>query len=206
MSPIHKASGRVPRRASRAPARGENEATVRLHRMGPLEAVLFDFDGTLVDTEPLHFRAFREVFRKQGIPLTWEDYLRRFIGLDDRDAFRLAFRERGGLLRDEEAALISGKGRAFSASIFQGAPALYPGVLEWLTALKGRVPVALCSGAYARDILPILRSLGLSRAFDVRVTADDVQRSKPHPESYRLALSRLRARFAGRPFRSACCL
>lgn len=185
---------------------GEAAGRDLLASLAPAAAVVFDFDGTLVDTEPVHYRAFRDTLRPHGIRLTWEDYLARYVGLDDRDVFRLAFRDRRDLLEDELAALAARKGSAFSAESARRAPEPYPGARTWLSVLRGRIPLALCSGALAKDILPILRRNGLAGAFDVAVTAEDPARGKPHPEPYRLALRRLRARFPGRRFPPAACL
>jgi beta-phosphoglucomutase len=65
-----------------------------------LAAVIFDFDGIIVDTEPLHYKAFQEILVPLGLGYQWEEYLRRYIGFDDRDAFREAFRAGGRALPD----------------------------------------------------------------------------------------------------------
>ena len=67
-----------------------------------LAAVIFDFDGIIVDTEPLHYKAFQEILVPLGLGYPWEEYLRRYIGFDDRDAFREAFRSGRKELADRE--------------------------------------------------------------------------------------------------------
>lgn len=160
-----------------------------------LTAVIFDFDGVIVDTEPIHFQAFQEMLRPLGLGYSWEEYLERYIGFDDRDAFREVYITAGreldeGMLGD----LINGKAEVFERIVQTGVKP-YPGVVELVTSLSGVLPLALCSGALARDIRPILDQLAIGEAFDVVVTADDVQASKPDPESYLLALERLSAKF-----------
>ena len=59
------------------------------------EAVLFDFDGILVDSEPMHYRAFIEVLDPLGMGFPWKEYAETYMGFDDRDAFREAFRAKG---------------------------------------------------------------------------------------------------------------
>ena len=163
-----------------------------------LNAVIFDFDGVIVDTEPLHYKAFQELLVPLGLGYSWEEYLERYIGFDDRDAFREAFRVHGRTLSDAELKkLIRGKGDAFLA-IVSGGVAPYPGVAELIRSISGRLPLALCSGALKSDIEPILAGLGLTDAFDVKVTADEVAASKPDPESYRLAVRRLQERYPGK--------
>ncbi len=60
-----------------------------------LQAVIFDCDGVLVNTEPLHYRAFQEVLAPLGLGHDFESYLEHFVGFDDRDAFIYAFRQAG---------------------------------------------------------------------------------------------------------------
>ncbi|MBU5613067.1 HAD family hydrolase [Geomonas azotofigens] len=163
-----------------------------------LKAVIFDFDGIIVDTEPLHYKAFQELLVPLGLGYSWEEYLDLYIGFDDRDAFREAFRVHGRALADQELKeLITGKAEAF-LRIVSGGVAPYTGVVELIRAISGNLPLALCSGALKSDIEPILAQLGLTDAFDVKVTADEVAASKPDPESYRLAVQRLQERFPGK--------
>lgn len=171
-----------------------------------LTAVIFDFDGIIVDTEPIHFRAFQEVLNPMGLGYSWEEYLDLYIGFDDRDAFREVFRASGRALDDRMLAdLIERKAEKFEQIVKLGVKA-YPGVLELICSLAGRVPLALCSGALRRDIVPILGMLGIGEAFDVVITADDVEASKPDPESYALAVRRLAERFMDRSITPGTCL
>jgi len=156
------------------------------------EAVVFDFDGILVDSEPMHYRAFIEVLDPLGMGFPWKEYVEIYMGFDDRDAFREAFRAKGIDLDDENLArLVAAKSRAFLDGLRAGVTA-YPGAVPMIESLRaaGR-PMALCSGALRADIDPILAQLGVARRFDVIVSADDVRRSKPDPESYALAFRRL---------------
>lgn len=156
-----------------------------------LAAVIFDFDGIIVDTEPLHYKAFQEILVPLGLGYPWEEYLRHYIGFDDRDAFREAFRARGRALDDRELReLIAEKGSAFQRTIAAGVEP-YPGVVELIRAIGGKLPLGLCSGALPSDIEPILEQLELADLFDVIVTAADVQASKPDPASYLLTVAGL---------------
>ncbi|ACH40084.1 phosphatase/phosphohexomutase-related hydrolase [Citrifermentans bemidjiense Bem] len=168
-----------------------------------LNAVIFDFDGVIVDTEPLHYKAFQELLVPLGLGYSWEEYLDRYIGFDDRDAFREAFAVAGRALSDGGLKeLIHGKAQAFLRIVSVGV-APYAGVVELIRSISGNLPLALCSGALRSDIDPILAQLGLSDAFDVMVTADEVAASKPDPESYRLAVTRLQEAFPGKVDASA---
>lgn len=161
------------------------------------EAVIFDFDGILVDSEPMHYRAFTEVLDPPGMGFPWKEYVETYMGFDDRDAFREAFRAKGIDLDDANLArLVAAKSRAFQDGLRNGVAA-YPGVLPLIESLRAAdLPLALCSGALRSDIDPILAQLGVARCFDVIVSADDVRRSKPDPESYALAFAKLSERRA----------
>lgn len=171
-----------------------------------LSAVIFDFDGVIVDTEPLHYRAFQEILEPLGLGYAWEEYVNLYMGFDDRDAFREAFRVHGRTLNDHDLELlIERKAAAFQEIISRGVVP-YPGVAELIEAISGSLPLALCSGALRSDILPILSGLGLPDAFDVMVTAEEVSASKPDPASYALAVERLAAVFPERRIAPGRCI
>ena len=161
------------------------------------EAVLFDFDGILVDSEPMHHRAFTEVLDPLGMGFTWGEYVETYMGFDDRDAFREAFRAKGIDLDDAILAkLVAAKSEAFLRGLRDGVTA-NPGAVPLVESLRAAgLPLALCSGALRSDIDPILAQLGVARCFVVIVSADDVRRSKPDPESYTIAFARLSERHA----------
>lgn len=157
--------------------------------------VVFDFDGIIVDSEPLHYRAFQKVLEPLGAGFTWQAYVDHYMGFDDRDAFREAFKvNRLPLDSAALAGLIAAKAALFHEVAAEGVEP-YPGVVELVRSLAGRVPLAICSGALRSDIEPVLRMLSLTDAFDCLVTAEDVAASKPDPASYRLAVQRLQQRF-----------
>lgn len=158
-----------------------------------LQAVIFDCDGILVNTEPLHYRAFQEVLVPLGLGHDFESYLEHFVGFDDRDAFIYAFKEAGLHLAPTALdRLIEAKALALRDLIGQGVPS-FPGVVELVKELMDRgVPMAVASGALRQEIDAFIASLGLNGAFLAIVAADEVKKSKPDPETYLLAIERLR--------------
>ena len=171
-----------------------------------LRAVVFDFDGILVDTEPFHHRAFMEVLAPYGIECSWEEYLEGYVGFDDRDALYRFFRQ----ARSEQPAeglsgLLRAKARAFQ-QVVRGGVTPYPGAAELVRTLAPGIPLALCSGALRSDVLPILEQLDLLRHFRVLVTADEVPVSKPDPACYSLAVERLDRLFPSAGIRPESCL
>jgi len=154
--------------------------------------VVFDFDGVIVDTEPLHYQAFQKVLGPLGLGFTWQEYVDTFMGFDDRDAFREAFRARGKTLDDRRLRqLVDAKSLVFQDIVRDGVAA-YPGAVALIESLGASgLPMAICSGALRSDVAPILAQLGVARRFPHIVTADDVRKSKPNPECYTLAFRML---------------
>lgn len=153
-----------------------------------LKGVVFDFDGVLVDSEPLHYEAFSEVLTPLGFHVTWEEYQTRYIGFDDRDALSAIFADHDQALSlDRRDELIGLKASVFESYIDQGRAAAQPGAFELIGDLRGHLPMAICSGALLNDILPVLKARSLTTLFDCIITAEDVQHSKPDPACYHLA-------------------
>lgn len=158
------------------------------------EAVIFDFDGVIVDTEPLHYAAFQRTLEPLGLHFSWQEYVETYIGFDDRDAFRHAFSSKGKILGQDELHSLIEQKAAFFQEVIRSDVSAYPGVLDLIIHLHAhKTPLAICSGALRADIDPILAMLGISDYFDVIVTADDVAASKPDPECYQLAFQRLQS-------------
>jgi beta-phosphoglucomutase len=157
-----------------------------------LGAIVLDFDGVIVDSEPLHYKAYQEVLGPAGLGFPWEEYKKRYMGFDDRDALRERFKRADRDLGEEEMVdLIARKARAFKRLVESNHAVPYPGVLELIRAAHGRLPLAVCSGALPGDIRPVFRKLGIGHIFDLVVTAEDVVISKPDPECYALTIRRL---------------
>lgn len=160
-----------------------------------LRAIVFDFDGVIVDSEPLHYRTFLRVAQGLGMSFDYDEYLERFIGFDDRDAFRSMLGLPTGVEgsdadRRRVAALVEEKADAFEAVVAEGIEPI-PGVIELVKSAAAAGPIAIASGATTRDITLILGRLGLSHLFKTIVTADMVTRSKPDPASYAMAVNLL---------------
>jgi HAD superfamily hydrolase (TIGR01509 family) len=172
---------------------------------GEPQAVIFDFDGVLVDSEPAHYRAFQAVLGPLGLGYDWDTYLAHYMGFDDRDGFREALRAAGRPVPEGEdlEALIRAKTEAFEAEMRAGLTPI-PGAAACVHRLAG-YPRAVCSGALRSEIEPTLAALGIEEAMLTVVAADDVARSKPDPESYDLARRRL-GEAVGRDLDPAACV
>jgi HAD superfamily hydrolase (TIGR01509 family) len=159
-------------------------------------AVIFDFDGVIADSEPLHLAAFQHVLASEGIRLTTEEYYARYLGFDDHDAVVEALGSAGLPAPPERVrALMSAKAEHFLERLRAGA-ALLPGVVDFVRGAAARVPLAIASGALRHEIDLVLDHAGLAAAFATVVSAEDVSAGKPSPEGFLRALDGLRARVA----------
>jgi beta-phosphoglucomutase len=155
-------------------------------------AVLFDFDGVIVNSEPLHFYAFHEVLKSERVEITEDEYYRDLIGVDDRGGFRHVYEKRnlplppGTLL-----ALMARKSRVMMQLIHQRRFSALPGVEEFVRGLWRTTPLAICSGALREEIEAMLEGVSLRDCFSVIVAAEDVTVGKPDPQGYLLTLDLL---------------
>ncbi len=163
-----------------------------------LDAVIFDFDGVIANSEPLHYQAFADTLAAAGFSLTREAYYASYLGYDDVGAFDAVARDHG---RPLDAAAIRGLVEAKERRMHElthGADVLFPGAASFIRACAADVPVAICSGALRQEIVGILDAARLTDAVRLIVAAGDTPLSKPSPEPYRLAFARLNAAHGGR--------
>jgi beta-phosphoglucomutase len=144
---------------------------------GDARGVVFDLDGVLVDSEPLHLRAYQEVLVRYGRSLSRQEYYARFIVYSDREVLEQLLPDRGAL----EVALAA-KQRRYLELVGAGPPAFADGLRLLARADGWRVALATGSGRTEAEL--ILRGLGIRDRFRTIVTADDCARGKPDPEPY----------------------
>jgi beta-phosphoglucomutase len=169
-----------------------------------LQAIVFDFDGVIADSEPLHLQAFQRTLGDEGLELSARDYYARYLGYDDAGLFQALARDREIALSDDQiASLVARKAGTLQDMLHDG-HVLFPGASEFIHAAALEVPIAIASGALRHEILEILEAAGLARLFTVIVAAGDTPRSKPSPAPYRLAFDRLRRSIGGEPDPQRC--
>jgi beta-phosphoglucomutase-like phosphatase (HAD superfamily) len=158
-----------------------------------LKAIVFDFDGVIANSEPLHLRAFQEVLAGRGVSLSQDEYYTRYLGYDDAGAFRVIGADRGASWSDGDVAeLIARKARAIER-LEQDASILFPGAAEAIRRAAGAVPIAIASGALGDEIRRVLDRERLTQLFTAIVAAEDTPASKPAPDPYLRALAHLAA-------------
>ena len=157
-----------------------------------LKAVIFDFDGVIADSEPSHYRAFKETVSRYGIDLPKERYYGEYLGYTDIECTR-AISVDFNLGLDEAGIdqLMQAKTELFDRLV-QGQSTIIDGVCEFVDRIKRQgVRLAICSGALLVDIELMLAGSDLADSFEIVVAADHVQKGKPHPEGFILVLQRL---------------
>jgi beta-phosphoglucomutase len=171
-----------------------------------LRALIFDFNGIIVDDEPIHFQLFQRVLGEEGIILMEKAYYERYLGFDDRGAFKAGFREnRRPLDAAKLQELIDRKARYYQDAI-RNHVAIFPGVKRLISALAPILPLAVASGALRHEIETILATAGLLDFFRAIVSAEDVARGKPEPEIFLTALAAINTQNNGAPIAAAECL
>jgi len=149
-------------------------------------AIIFDFNGTLSDDEPIMCEIFIELFAEHGKPLSAQEYFDQLAGLSDPEIVRTWLGEDHPDI-DE---VIAERVNRYRAAVGDGS-SIHEHVREAVRYAADRVPLAICSGAARAEIEPIVEAAGLADCFRALVSSDDVMRGKPDPEGYLKTLSLL---------------
>jgi len=150
------------------------------------QAIVFDFNGTLSDDEPILYRIFAGLFAEHGRPLTQQEYLDQLAGLSDPEIV-------GTWLGHDSRvvdAVVEQRIERYCAAVSDGS-SIAPAVREAVRYAAERVPVAIVSGAARPEIEPVVAAAGLADVLHTIVPAEDVEHGKPHPAGYLRALSLL---------------
>jgi HAD superfamily hydrolase (TIGR01509 family) len=148
------------------------------------KALIFDFDGIITDTEPVHMEAWQGALDPLGVVIDEEEFRTQYVGYNDRDFLDAVSRNHGHHFEDaEKADLIDQKSAATIALLEQDIP-LLPGVAGFVETVKDAFLLSICSGANRSEIEFILRHLKWMELFCPVIAADSVTRGKPDPEGY----------------------
>jgi beta-phosphoglucomutase len=158
-----------------------------------LQAIVFDFDGVIADSEMLHLRAYQHVLADEGVSITNQEYFDHYLGYDDVGVFK-ALAEHKGLPLDagRMQQLIARKGERYE-SLAAAGDMLFPGAADFIRTAAATLPIAIASGALTHEIEEVLDRAGLRSLFPIIVGADQTERSKPDPQPYQVAFAQLRS-------------
>lgn len=155
-----------------------------------LRAIIFDMDGVICDSEPLHMKAFQQVLTEEGLAITDQEYYDKYLAHDDRGSFEAALRGHGRNVPDFSVmkALLARKARSFDELMKEGL-VIYPGVDAFIKKAGVRYSLALASGARRLEVEFVLKKAKIRDSFAAIVSADEVKNGKPQPESFERALA-----------------
>ena len=153
------------------------------------KAVLFDMDGVIVDSEPLHVAAFKQTLKQYGYTLTDTAYRQYFAGHTDREGYQNYFAAKH-ITTDVEM-IVTATASTFK-SMARGHIKPLPGVVPLIKQLHSKVKLAVVTGSVRPEAELALQECGLQQYFDVIVTGDDVKHGKPSPEGFLQAAYKLR--------------
>jgi HAD superfamily hydrolase (TIGR01509 family) len=155
----------------------------------PPKAILFDFDGVIAETENHHVAAWQRTASSMGLQIN-DEVAARSMEVDDREFLTTLFTERE-IPIDKVDEWVARK-QSLTVELLRYAPRIYPGVVELVGALRGKARLAVVTGTWRENVETVLQAAGLADAFGLIVAKEDVERRKPDPEAYALALKKLR--------------
>ena len=158
---------------------------------GALQAIVFDFDGVIADSEPLHLRAFQHTLADIGVTLSAEDYYGRYLGYDDVGVFVALARDRGVGLTDQQVSSLVEKKGSHIQELLRAGEVLFPGAADFIRQAAAAVPIAIASGAQRHEIEEILEATQLRSYFAAIGAAGDTPQGKPSPQPYARAFELL---------------
>jgi beta-phosphoglucomutase len=159
------------------------------------EAILFDFDGVLVDSEPVHFECWQEILQTFDMQLDWETYRTHGIGVSDRDLMSLICKQAGRPLEVDRLLAEYPRKRELFRSRMLRRQSFTPGVLELLPQLDA-YQLAVVTSSGQSEVEPLLRQAGIHGLFRAMIYGGDVKKLKPAPDPYLLAMQKLGVRTA----------
>ncbi|SRR6266851_1239948 len=168
-----------------------------------LRAIVFDFDGVIANSEPLHFQAYRDVLAEEAVPLTERDYYERYLGYDDVGVFQALDLERGSWTPARIGELVARKATRLEA-LERDLSILFPGAAGAVRRASAAMPIAIASGARGEEIRRVLDREGLAACFTAVVAAEDTAVSKPAPDPYLRAVALLAPACGGRLAAAEC--
>lgn len=162
-----------------------------LHPPPNIRAVLFDFDGVLVDSEPLHYRCWMDVIKPYGAHMPWPEYNRRLTGKTDLIAAEILLTGAGKSPTPESKRQACDTKRAAFQARFREELTILPELQHWIRQSPRHLNIGVVSSSMTSEVEPLLIKTEIRRHLDILICGDHVLRHKPDPEPYLTALKRL---------------
>lgn len=161
------------------------------------QAVIFDFDGVILDSEPLHYEACSHIFKQLGLVLSYEEYVEKYLGLSDKEMFPKLFSAKNLSFSLEKINTLIEEKTKYYQEIVELCDTLpmIDSVDRYIGYISQKIPkLAICSGSTRNEIMAVLTKFKqgkLQTYFNTIVTSEDIQKGKPSPEGYLLTAKRL---------------
>ena len=154
------------------------------------DSILFDFDGVLADSEPVHFDCWTAILSPLGIPLTWEAYCAECIGITDRAMLEVLARQKDPPHDVEDLWQYYPRKKALFREKAYANPPIPEATRELIRTLSA-YRLAVVSSSGRAEVEPVLQRAGIRECFETIITGEDVTNRKPHPEPYLLAAEKM---------------
>jgi beta-phosphoglucomutase len=162
-----------------------------LRKPARYEAIIFDFDGVLVDSEPVHYQCWLEILSRHGVTLDWETYESHCIGVSDRAMLEMLCQKASGPLEFDKLWADYPRKKDLFRERMMHADAVAVEVRKMIDDLRPGYRLAVVTSSGRREVEPILKNAGILQKLDTVVYGDDVKNLKPAPDPYLLAIERL---------------
>ncbi len=155
-----------------------------------IKAILFDFNGVIIDDEPIQMRVYQELLAAEGVELTEEDYAASH-GMDDVTFVKAAYERRDKTVDDKKMSeIIDAKFAKWREVVGDDLP-LFEGIENFVEKMSHDFALGLVSMERGDQIEYVLDKAGMTKHFSVIVSASDVTACKPDPQCYRAGFNKL---------------
>ncbi|VVC02903.1 Phosphoglycolate phosphatase [Candidatus Bilamarchaeum dharawalense] len=152
--------------------------------------MLFDFDGVIVQSEPLHRKTFLDLLRPYQVDVSTERWYREFAGTGSRHIFEVLVKEHS--INENVDVLVAKRKKNYEEAVQKGELKQTPGVEKFLALLKRKkIKTAIVSGSHRTNVQAALKFFNLAEFFDIIVSGDDLEKRKPDPEPFLYAARKL---------------
>lgn len=167
--------------------------------MSEKKLIIFDFDGVIYNSEPLHFKSFNFALEPTGLTITKEVYYESYCSYDDEGFFKNFLKDNDITFDSDLILKLIKEKHFFFDKNYDSETSIFPGSIELIKKLSKRYILGIGSGARREEIVRVLKKEDLLSSFEEIVSSDDTSHPKPNPETYILVLERVNETYQIRP-------